>query len=193
MTVKVICKSMNSKKVGVAIIFALLATQLILTLKSYVKDQAAGAEFSKQIESSKAESQAEREKRYATEKEASEAKANVALLSEQNTHLKNLGSELKSRNDIQSKLLEKLDLEAAKLKAQIRELELSLSKKDTDLASAKQAELKAAKEAKETEARLKAREANLLSQIESLEKVLDEKNQRLEAAKRALNNTQSSK
>ena len=184
---------MNSKKVGVAIIFALLATQLILTVKSYVKDQADSAENSRLIDSSKTESQTEREKRYTAEKEVSEEKAKVALLSAQVIDLQKHSFELKSHIDTKTRLQEKLDQEATKLRAQIKELELSLSKKDTELASAKQAELNAAKEAKETASRNKVREASLLSQIDSLGKVVGEKNQRLEAAKRALNDAQASK
>lgn len=193
MTVKVICKSMNSKKVGVAIIFALLATQLVLTVKSYLKDQAAGTEFSKQIETSKAESQIERSKRLAVEKEASEAKANIVLISEKNANLSREASLLKSFLETKAQLQEKLELEGMRLRAQVKELELTSSKRETDLASAKQELLKAAKLAQETENRFKARETSLLSQIDSLGKVVDEKNQRLEAAKRALDNTQISK
>lgn len=193
MTVKVICNSMNSKKVGVAIIFALLATQLVLTVKSYLKDQTAGAEFSKQIETSKAESQIERSKRLEVEKEASEAKANIVLLSEKNTNLSREASLLKSLLETKAQLQEKLELEGMRLRTQVKELELTSSKRETDLASAKQELLKAAKLAQETENRFKARESSLLSQIDSLGKVVDEKNQRLEAAKRALNNTQVSK
>lgn len=184
---------MNSKKVGVAIIFALLATQLVLTVKSYLKDQTAGAEFSKQIETSKAESQIERSKRLAVEKEASEAKANIVLLSEKNTNLSQKASLLNSLLERTAQLQEKLELEGMRLRSQVKELELTSSKRETDLASAKQELLKAAKLAQETENRFKARESNLLSQIDSLGKLVDEKNQRLEAAKQALNNTQVSK
>ena len=184
---------MNSKKVGVAIIFALLATQLVLTVKSYLKDQTAGAEFSKQIETSKAESQIERSKRLAVEKEASEAKANIVLLSEKNTNLSREASLLKSLLETKAQLQEKLELEGMRLRTQVKELEFTSSKRENDLASAKQELLKAAKLAQETENRFKARESSLLSQIDSLGKVVDEKNQRLEAAKRALNNTQVSK
>lgn len=184
---------MNSKKVGVAIIFALLATQLVLTVKSYLKDQTVGAEFSKQIETSKAESQIERSKSLAVEKEASDAKADIVLISEKNTNLAREASLLKSLLETKAQLQEKIELEGMRLRAQIKDLELASSKRETDLASAKQELLKAAKLAQETDNRFKARETSLLSQIDSLGKVVDEKNQQLEAAKRTLNNTQVSK
>jgi len=184
---------MNSKKVGVAIIFALLATQLVLTVKSYLKDQTAGAEFSKQIQMSKDDSQIERNKRLEVEKEASDAKATIVLLSEKNSQLLRDASSLKSHLETQAQLQEKLKQEGMRLQAQVKELELTSSKRETDLVSAKQELLKAAKLAQETENRFKARETNLLSQIDSLGKLVDEKNQRLEAAKQALNNTQVSK
>lgn len=184
---------MNSKKVGLAIIFALLATQLVLTLKSYVKDQAAGAEFSKQIEASKAESQVEREKRLQAEKEAADFKAKLALISEQSASLVKQEAATKSHLETKAKYQEKLDQEIVSLKAQIKDLELRAGKREAELSSAKQAEAKAVQSARDIESRGKAREANLLSQIESLGKTLDEQNQRLEAAKRALNNPQTSK
>lgn len=184
---------MNSKKVGLVIIFALLATQLVLTVKSFVKDQTSGAEFSKQIETSKAESQIERDKRLAVEKEASDAKANIILLSEKNSNLSREAASLKSHLETGAKLQEKLEQDGLRLRTQIKDLELAYSKREAELASAKQELLKATKLVQEAENRSKARESSLLSQIESLEKVLDEKNQRLEAAKRALNSSQGSK
>ena len=193
MTVKVICKSMNYKKVSLVIVFALLATQLVLALKSHAKDQATDAEFSKQIEASKAESQLERDKRLQAEKEAADFKAKLALLSEQLTNLGKQEAATKSHLETKAKYQEKVDQEILALKAQIKDLELRAGKREAELASAKQAEAKAVQSARDLETKGKAREANLLSQIESLGKTLDEKNERLEAAKRALNNTQVSK
>jgi hypothetical protein len=190
---KVICNPMNSKKVGVAIIFALLATQLVLTVKSYLKDQTAGAEFSKQIEASKEESHIERSKRLAVEKEASDAKANIVLLSEKNTNLTREASSLKSHLETKAQLQEKLEQEGMRLRTQFKVLELASSKREDELASAKKELLKASKEAQETASRNKAREDNLVSQIESLKKELNARKQQPEAAIRPLNSAQSSK
>jgi hypothetical protein len=184
---------MNSKKVGVAIIFALLATQLVLTVKSYLKDQTAGAEFSKQIEASKEESHIERSKRLAVEKEASDAKANIVLLSEKNTNLTREASSLKSHLETKAQLQEKLEQEGMRLRTQFKVLELASSKREDELASAKKELLKASKEAQETASRNKAREDNLVSQIESLKKELNARKQQPEAAIRPLNSAQSSK
>jgi len=184
---------MNSKKVGVAIIFALLATQLVLTVKSYLKDQTAGAEFSRLIEASKEESLIERSKRLAVEKEASDAKANIVLLSEKNTNLTREASSLKSHLETKAQLQEKLEQEGARLRTQFKVLELASSKREDELASAKKELLKAAKEAQETGSRNKEHENSLLSKITILEKELDDKKRRLEAAERALNSAQSSK
>jgi uncharacterized coiled-coil DUF342 family protein len=80
-----------------------------------------------------------------------------------------------------------------RLRTQFKVLELASSKREDELASAKKELLKASKEAQETASRNKAREDNLVSQIESLKKELNARKQQPEAAIRPLNSAQSSK
>ncbi len=180
---------MNSKKAGVAIIFALLATQLVLTYKG----QTDGVEFRKQIEANKAEIRSETDKRIAAEKKASVAETMVHELTRENNALKGKLSNLTNSLATRSLDQQKLEQEAGKLKDQLKALELASSKKAQELLSAQQELLKASKAAQDSAGQSKAREATLLSQIDELKKALKEKSQRVEAAKKALDSTKESK
>jgi chromosome segregation ATPase len=180
---------MNSKKAGVAIIFALLATQLVLTYKV----QTDGEEFRKQIEANKAEIRSETDKRIAAEKKASEAKTKVDDLTKENSKLTRELSTLKSRLATRSLDQQKLEQEAGKLKDQLKALELASSKKEQELLSAQQELSKASKAAQDSAGQSKAREARMISQIDEVKKALEEKSQRVEAAKKALDSTKESK
>ncbi len=180
---------MNSKKAGVAIIFALLATQLVLTYKG----QTDGEEFRKQIEANKAEIRSETDKRIAAEKKASVAETKVHELTKENNALKGKLSNLTNSLATRSLDQQKLEQEAGKLKDQLKALELASSKKAKELLSAQQELSKASKAAQESAGQSKAREATLLSQIDELKKALEEKSQRVEEAKKALDSTKESK
>jgi len=171
---------MNSKKAGLAIIFALLATQLVLTYKG----QAVSAEFIKQIDTNKAAIQYEKDKRTAAEKEAVEAKTKVENLTKKN-------SELQTSLDIRLLDQQKQEQEAGKIKVQLKAEELASAQKEQELISTRQKLSKVSELAQETTNQHKAREAILRSQIDELKKALEEKNQRLETVKKALDNTKN--
>ena len=184
---------MNYKKAGLVIIFALLATQVILNVKSYIKDQKSEADHSKLIESQKAESLTERDARTKAEKSAAESKSKIDLLTSEKAGLETRRLELKSHLDDMGKLVDELGLRNSSLNQKNQELQQAIARKDADLTASKLAEKKASNDSRDAEIKSKAREVNLLSQIDGLEKALEERSQRLEAAKRALNNSQNGK